>query len=329
MRSGMTRNEILLQLQQEYADRRSANHLEEQRRRREAEAAVPQLAETLSAREQLIYDGLRGILRGQVQADDLPKRMDVLNRRVASLLKASGRPENWLDPVYTCPLCRDTGYVGEPIRELCSCMRSAMNRRLYAEVGLSGTGEESFERFDEKVFPDKYLPSKGCSQRRLMLTIRQVCETWADTYPHDRRQDMVLSGKSGLGKTWMLHAMAKRLLDRGYEVLLISAYRFMELAKKARFSREEHADAGLQAMMDAPVLMLDDLGTEPFMDNVTITELFNLLNERQQRKLPTVISTNLSEKELRERYTERVTSRLLDRRSCAFVPFDGDDLRRL
>ena len=112
----MTRNEILAQLQQEYADRRGANHLEEERRRAEAEAAIPGMKAALDGREALIYGGLRGILKGVAAAEDLPGKMDVLNRQVTRLLTSAGYPADWLDPIYTCPLCRDTGYVGEPIR---------------------------------------------------------------------------------------------------------------------------------------------------------------------------------------------------------------------
>lgn len=252
-----------------------------------------------------------------------------MNRRVTGLLTGAGYPADWLDPVYTCPLCRDTGYVGEPIRELCDCVRTQMNERLYQEVGLPGSGEECFERFDESVFPQTMLPGMQVTQRKMMTMIRAKCENWANTWPKCAARDLVLSGKSGLGKTWLLHAMAKRLLDRGHEVLIVSAYRFFELARKNRFSRQDQPDTGMLALMEAPVLMLDDLGTEPVMENVTIVELFNLLNERQRTGLSTVVSTNLNEKELRERYTERVTSCMLDKRTCIFIPFEGQDLRRL
>ena len=149
-------------------------------------------------------------------------------------------------------------------------MRAAMNERLYADVGLSGSGNESFELYSDTVFPDQQVPGKGCTQRQLMQVIRRICEQWADAYPACSPRDLVLSGPGGLGKTWMLHAMSKRLLDRGHEVLLVSAYRFFELARKARFSREDQADTGLRALMEAPILMIDDLGTEPMMENLTI-----------------------------------------------------------
>ena len=80
--------------------------------------------------------------------------------------------------------------------------------------------------------------------------------------------------------------------------------------------------------MDAPLLLIDDLGTEPLMNNVTVTQLFNLLNERQLAGRHTVISTNLNPRELQERYTERIASRLLDESSCARLGFVGGDIRR-
>ena len=67
--------------------------------------------------------------------------------------------------------------------------------------------------------------------------------------------------------------------------------------------------------MNAEVLMIDDLGSEPLMQNVTVEQLFNLLNERQNKGLSTVISTNLEMSKFRERYTERIASRLRDSRS--------------
>ena len=85
----------------------------------------------------------------------------------------------------------------------------------------------------------------------------------------------------------------------------------------------------LDSLMEADVLLLDDLGSEPLMENITIVQLFNLINERQTAGKGTVISTNLNVRELRERYTERIASRLTDKRQCTQVVFMGDDIRRI
>ena len=82
------------------------------------------------------------------------------------------------------------------------------------------------------------------------------------------------------------------------------------------------------AIVEVQMLMLDDLGAEPLTENTTIVQVLHLLEERQQAGRSTVISTNLNEKELRERYTERVASRVLDRRHCTLIPLEGDDVRR-
>ena len=168
----------------------------------------------------------------------------------------------------------------------------------------------------------------GTTQRTMMKLALNKCKGWSESYPKVQTRDMVLTGKSGLGKTYLLHCMAKVLLERGYHVILLSAYRFLEIARRTYLGRD-NGDGEMESLMEADVLMIDDLGTEPFMENITIVQLFNLLNERQLANRATIISTNLNEKDLRERYTERVASRLLDKRTCTVIPFAGEDIRRM
>ena len=128
----MTRKEILQQLTSEYEQRRMANRALEGQRRAEAEAHIPELAQVLQARQDLIFSSVHGILEGHRTYEDIPAQMEVLNRRVTSLLEGAGYPADWLDPIYTCGKCKDTGYAGEPIRDMCDCMRTAYYARLYA-----------------------------------------------------------------------------------------------------------------------------------------------------------------------------------------------------
>lgn len=320
------RNAILRELQAEYDQQRMRNDQENQRRLAEVTAKCPEIAQLMDERQSMIFSGLRGILDGRVQGDELPKRMDVMNTRIAQLLRQHGYAENYLEPVYRCPRCKDTGYVGEPVKEMCDCLRSAFYARLYQQVGLGEKARQTFESFDLNVFPNKKVEGQPFTQRQLMDMIREQCQTWADQYPRAATSDMLLMGPSGLGKTFLMHAMAKRLLDRGFNVLMMSAYRFLDVARKAYFSGQM---GELDGLMEADVLLLDDLGSEPLMENITIVQLFNLINERQTAGKGTVISTNLNLRELRERYTERIASRLTDKRQCTQVVFMGDDIRRV
>ncbi len=320
------RNEILRQLQSEYEQQRMLDSREEERRREEAIRRCPGLKELLEERQQIIYRGVRGILGGTTQAEDFPQRMSLLNNRVAACLKAGGLPEDYLAPVYRCNRCKDTGYMGEPVKEMCECMRTAYYRQLYRQVGLEEDDQQTFDTFDLSVFPDKPLPDMPCTQRENMQVIRDMCRDYADHYPQADTQDLLLMGPSGLGKTFLMHAMARRLLDRGMNVLLISAYRFLDTARKAYFGGSTDA---MESLMTTDVLLLDDLGSEPLMENITIVQLFNLINERRSTGRGTVYSTNLNERELRQRYTERIASRLTDKRKCDLLLFRGDDVRRL
>jgi DNA replication protein DnaC len=163
----------------------------------------------------------------------------------------------------------------------------------------------------------------GITQRQLTELARRQCEEWADAWPEAATRDILLSGKSGLGKTFLIRAMAARLIERGGNVLIVSAYTFLQMARKSYFDGE----CGVRELEEVPVLMLDDLGSEPLMQNITIEQLFNLVNERQRRNRATVFSTNLTEEDIRNRYTERIASRLTDGQNCLFLPLRGRDIR--
>jgi len=333
------RNTILQELHAEYEQRQQQNQREEAFRRMQAEAACPEIGQVLDARQNLIFGTLRGILDGKASAEDIPAKMDVLNKRLSSLLRQHGFAESYLDPVCQCPVCGDTGYVGEIVREHCECFNQAFYARMYQRMGLSESTAQSFEAFDLNVFSAEKLPVtkydknydpnkkqyKTYSQRELMNVIRKTCEQYAESYPAVLVKDMLLMGQSGLGKTFLMHAMAKKLIQRGQNVLLISAYKFLDVARKAYMSGNVEE---LDTLMDADVLMIDDMGVEPLMENITIPQWFNLINERQLRGKGTILSTNLMEDELKRRYTERIASRLMNNTQCRLVQFAGEDVRR-
>lgn len=319
------RKQIMQELQQEYDQQRMKNAQEEASRRAEAIRRCPEIEKCLEERQNLIFNSVRGILHGQVAAEDLPQRMDVMNRHIQHLLKVNQLPVDYLDPVYRCKICHDTGYTGEPIKEMCDCMRVAFYKRLYKAVGLGEREDQSFANFDLNVFSAEKLSGKTYSQRDVMSAIRSACEKYAESYPQVAKKDILMMGQSGLGKTYLMHAIAKRLLQRGQNVMFISSYRFLDTARKAYFGGKQDE---MDALMDTDVLLIDDMGSEPLMEGVTVVQWFNLINERQLSGKGTIISTNLMENELRNRYTERIASRLLDVKQCTLMQFVGDDVRR-
>ena len=318
------REDLLKQIEQEYEDLRRNHEREELARKADIQQNEPVIAELMNAREKLIHGTLKNLLRGRGQTEDLPARMAEISSQIREALEKAGYPADYLAPIYRCGKCRDTGYVGEVVKTPCECLKTRYQEKLRAEMGLAGRNEETFERFDLSVFPDTPLPGSGVSQRAMMETVRTLCENWANQYPDNRRRDVMLMGKSGLGKTFLLHCMANRLLERGIELRIVSAYGFLQTARKSYFEN----DQGLEELLGVPVLLLDDLGSEPLMQNVTIEQLFNLINERQARRLSTIVSTNLNTPDFKTRYTERIASRMTDARNCLVITLEGQDIRR-
>ncbi len=317
---------LLRELEAEYAQKRLQNERTELRRRETILKGHPDIAVLMHQRESLIHETLQGIIAGHADAEALPEKMERISAQIREALTKAGFPDNYLSPVVQCTLCNDSGYVGDPVRKPCECFRRAYRKKLRAQFGIQrgSEAEETFETFRLDIFPDDPLPGSTISQRNLMQTVRSVCENWADQYPDVRYRDILLTGQSGLGKTFLLRAMADRLIRRDMDVLLINAFQFFQSARKSYYENDSYI-SGLDSV---PILMLDDLGSEPVMQNITIEQLFNLINSRQGRGLSTIISTNLDAREFRNRYTERIASRVMDLRKSQVISLSGKDIRR-
>ena len=319
------REDLLNELTAEYEAQRARNDREENARRERIRLEFPEIEKRVTERERLVFGTIRKILDGNADAEDLTGKMQALNAEIEQMLLENGFPADYLGPVYKCEKCRDTGYTGDLIREPCECLKRAYQQKLRDLIGLGKNAEETFETYNAQIIPEVPVGDSGITQRGLSEIARARCEKWADSYPDVQTRDMLLTGPSGLGKSFLMHAMAARLIERSINVLMVSAYSFLQMARKSHFEAED----GVGELMDVPVLMVDDLGSEPLMQNITVEQLFHLINERQRRGLSTVISTNLTLKELRERYTERIASRLNDPKNCEIIILEGRDLRKV
>lgn len=321
----MTHEQILLQLQQDYAKRRDDNLRIFEERQAQACALCTGLDALISARHAAVMQGVRTAILSQRKENQsgIAQQMAELNHRIAEKLAEGNLSADFLQPVYTCPICRDEGYVYDPSRRMCDCFRLEYNRRLLAESGV-GENAPTFDDFDETLFSEE-SDEQGVSQRKMICAVRDICKAYADSFPDTQTPNLLLMGKSGLGKTFMLQCIARRVAQRGHLPVYASAYRLFETARKAYV--ESNPDL-MNGFMRAELLLIDDLGTEPLVNNVTVTQLFNLLNERQMAGLHTVITTNFNMSELQERYTERITSRFLDAISCRRLMLVGADIRR-
>lgn len=321
----VSRKAILRELLAETRARKDRAEAEADRVRQRVAEKVPVYADLSGAMGSILMDASRRALddpqNAQRIAQEARQRVLDLRAQAEGALRAAGYTPEMLEPAYGCPICKDTGFVGSPIHEYCSCIKVALMRRLYDAAGI---GEQTFEHFDLSIFSEEPVDASGRTQRQMMESYRAYCQAYADRYPDVRRRNLLLTGPTGLGKTFMLNCIAARLLDRGTAVLRLTAYKMLEAMR--RYHRGQD-DGGLDMMLHAEMLIIDDLGTEPMLENITVEYLFILLNERRSSGLPTLIATNLTPRELQARYTERIFSRLVDRSQTEVLRFAGSDVR--
>jgi len=325
----MTREQAVRALLAEYERTRARNREEEQRRLAEVEAINPAIVRALRQREALLVGHLRDAFDHPANARrisaGLTKRMGVLHDDARRALTEHGFSTDYLEPVYNCRLCRDKGEVGEPLRRWCSCFQQRLVHMLCSDEGMAALQAENFDTFDETRFPDQPLHGKQVTQRAYMRTLRDICERYADEFPNNAQRNLLFYGTSGLGKSFLMNCIAHRVLTRGFSVARITAPKLIEHMRRYHYSGEGAASVDLWA--GAQLLLLDDLGAEPMIENVTIVYLLNLLNDRLSASRHTVVSTNFSPAELVQAYTERVASRLLDTSTTRMLRFEGRDLR--
>lgn len=322
----MTRSEHIRALLEEYAAQRARNDAELNARVEAAERRDPEIARLRADSVSLALGTMRTILSLPTQearveaAQRMRARGQANNAEIRRRLKALGLPENDLELKYRCPVCKDTGYVGDAPARFCECFETRLRARRHEDGSMAGTDEQNFERFDLYRFPDEN------GQRTQMSLARRLCEDYANHFPETRYRNLLLTGAGGLGKTYLLNCIYARVCDRGLSAVRVTAFKLFESMRRQHMGDSESEFASLT---EAPLLLIDDLGTEPMMRNITVEYLFLLLNERAAAKRHTVIATNLTATQLQERYGERVSSRLLDRSVCGVVQLRGKDLRTL
>ena len=231
-----------------------------------------------------------------------------------ALLRRNGLPGNYLQPVYSCPLCRDTGYVGSPVRKKCACRLKLEQRDMMENARINE--RETFESFREDIYPDE-------ASRQNALKNMAYCQKYADTLPTPKISQLYLCGQSGRGKSFMGNAIAARAIERGVEALRLTAYRMNEEVLNSLST----SLSPLPRFTQVPLLVLDDLGTEAMIPNVTSEALFAIADQRNASRLATVYISNLTPDELAEHYGDRNASRILDAAVCRSVVFEGGSLR--
>ncbi len=296
-------------------------------RQREAFNRIPRLEELHKRISNLGLTSIRLAMedpsKKNIYEAELKESLAVLNMQKRALLMDSGYSEYYLDPVYDCSDCKDTGYIGN---EKCHCLQQALIDFSYEQSNLKDIlKKENFETFSFDVYSNDKDPALGISPYENMQSVHSLCLDFVDTFSSEFK-NLILYGHSGLGKTFLCNSIAKEVLDSGNTVIYLSSFQLFRLFENYRFHKEEGAvtNDDIENIFVCDLLIIDDLGTE-FINNVTRAELFNCLNTRLLNKKSTVVSTNLAPGEWVNQYSERIVSRIFG--YYTQLKFIGSDIR--
>ena len=243
--------------------------------------------------------------------------------RRAELLKELGSSEEALEVHYTCPKCNDTGILGN---RYCDCFKQLVKKFQAENLNACAPAAEStFENFDLEYYRGVSDPDTGVEAYTRMSQIYAYCKAYADDFGKGS-PSIILYGNTGLGKTHLSLAIAGAVIDRGYNVVYGSAHNLLSQIEKEHFGRLKGEDSPEENILNADLLILDDLGAE-FTTSFTVSAIYNIINTRILTGLPTIISTNLWYEELAQKYGNRVYSRIIG--SYTPLEFAGRDVRQL
>lgn len=313
--------ENYLRVRQAFEDKRAAAERLAEAHLQEVRGRIPAIAHIDSELAGTGVQIMNEIAKGKPGLEErlaiVRRDNEALQNERRRLLNAFGYPADYTEPKFDCKKCRDTGFSGD---KMCSCMRFQLT-----VAGLESSGlARLFETQNFDSFSLKYYQSDPKVYSR-MTRILEICSEFAENFDSETRENLLLCGKTGLGKTHLSTAMAGVIIGRGYDVVYESAQNLFDEYSGERFGRRVNGrEANTGRFTDCDLLIVDDLGTES-SNAFTVSCLYNLINVRLLAGKPLIFSTNLTSEDLQKRYDDRIYSRLAG--EFTVLPFCGTDIR--
>ena len=300
----------------QYEERQKENRLETERRHACVYESIPEFQKLENAVASLAVAQGKKLLSGDEKAlDALRKSLADLKAQKEQLLLDAGFSVNFLDPVFCCPDCQDTGYIG---REKCHCFRQAEISLLYEQSGI----QDLLKQNNFSLLSYEYYRGEALA---LFQNAVKTCQSFIKNFNSDYH-NLFFYGTVGTGKSFLSCCVAKELMDQGHSVIYFGATGLFDLLSNAAFHTKDREDRqnAYSDLYRCDLLIIDDLGTE-LTNQFTSSQLFSLLNERHLGKKSTLISTNFTLAQLRDRYSDRIFSRITS--NFEVCRLAGEDIR--
>ena len=269
-------------------------------------------------------DSAKAILSGasaKEKLTELKNKNLALQKELETLLITANLPLDYLNIKYKCADCKDMGYVDGV---MCDCLKNLIKKITYKNLNkLSPLSLSTFEAFNTDLYPDKNS-ADGVNVKSHMEKIFNFCKNYANTF-NKNSENLFLQGATGLGKTHLSLAIANSAINSGYNVIYTSTPNILSKLEKEHFSHNFQDEETEKHLIGCDLLILDDMGTE-FQTSFSSAMIYNIINSRIMFQKPTIISTNLSVKEIQSAYSKRLVSRIMGNYKRLF--FLGNDIRQ-
>ena len=317
--------EVMQRARQRLANAKADRESENLRHRDEAYARVPrlkqidwELRQSMALAAQSIFASGEDVATAMAQVRQANQAL----QEERKALIAEHFEEGYLDDAPICEKCGGNGYVGST---MCECLAELCRQEQKKELTLLSGGKENFSQFKLEYYSNVFNPKMGVIPRELMGKTLRTCRTYATEFD-EKSENLLFSGNTGLGKTFLSACIAKTVADRGYSVVYETASRMFSQMERARFSGDEEARRETEKYTQCDLMIIDDLGTEMGGQFATAA-LYSVINDRLLKRKSTVISTNLDPDSIEARYSAQIASRLLG--NYKLIAFVGEDIRRM
>lgn len=327
-------NSLLKQILREYDKKRNKAILEANKRKQELLNANPKLKEIDKELSLISIQTSKAILMADEKErekllNDLKKKTNSLIKEKNTFMKELSKTNTYLEPHFECSFCEDTGYVTKAGKTThCTCLKQKIFDVAYNKSNMGNLEKENFANFNLRLFsdkPNKELYKSDISPRENIELIREKSLTFIENFDNPNEKNLIFTGSTGLGKTFMINCIANEALKLGKTVLYQTAPIMLDAIIDEKFGNSDENINLQENILTVDLLIIDDLGAERVND-FKITELFTIINSRLLNpKLKTIISSNLTIEELFKTYTNRIGSRLVG--NYKFLRFFGEDLR--
>ena len=306
-----------------YQTRQLTNRHFSQTRMEEAFVKLPELKTINDSIASFSVEAARAKLNDDaLKLKEMKDKIENLKKEKTKLISNAGFSHDYFEPIYTCPHCKDTGYING---EKCSCFKQEIINVVYSQSNIKEIlKRENFQTFSYDYYSDDEInPTTGLSALDTVQRAVTECQHFINDFDN-KPKNLFFYGDTGVGKTFLSNCVAKELLEKGYSVIYFTAFQLFDILSKGMFSKDADAIVAHQNIFDCDLLIIDDLGTE-FSNSFTSSQLFLCVNERILRQKSTIISTNLNMNHMVDLYSGRTLSRISS--NYSIIKLFGDDIR--